>query len=283
MIFQPKAIFLDMDGTILNHHNRVTIKTKQVIDNLRTNGIPVFVATGRSYGEISELVPEGFTVDGIVSSNGMVVHVGGNLLVENTLPMDLVNHVIEMAREEKVYYELFPNQGPRISLQEDRHFIEAEISGSKPDSVGINEWSSRKEAIEDEIVWKDALDSDNFSKFYFFSRRKDNINAWKNKLDQLKKQIDFTTSISSEHNVELMVANVNKATGIQHMLDHYDINRQEILAIGDSNNDLPMFEHAGYSVAMKNAPDQIKEVVDEITEYTCDQDGVYHFLNERFL
>ena len=48
MAINPKAIFLDMDGTILNHFNEVSLDTKEVIDKLRNEGIYVFVATGRS-------------------------------------------------------------------------------------------------------------------------------------------------------------------------------------------------------------------------------------------
>jgi hydroxymethylpyrimidine pyrophosphatase-like HAD family hydrolase len=79
-----------------------------------------------------------------------------------------------------------------------------------------------------------------------------------------------------------MVANVNKATGIQQMLKHFDLSESETMAIGDSDNDLPMFRFVRYAVAMKNAPDYIKEIVDEITEFTCDEDGVYQYLKSKF-
>ena len=45
MEYTAKAIFLDMDGTILNHENRVSVRTKEVIDKLREKGILVFIAT----------------------------------------------------------------------------------------------------------------------------------------------------------------------------------------------------------------------------------------------
>ncbi|MRH44222.1 Cof-type HAD-IIB family hydrolase [Aquibacillus halophilus] len=271
-----------MDGTILNHYNQVTQNTKQVIDDLRDMGILVFIATGRSFGEIAPLVPAGFKVDGIISSNGMMAQIDDDILIKHTLPIDLVKMIIDKARENKVYYELFPIEGDRISLKEDKAILEAEILEPKPDSVGINEWLSRKEAIEKEIKWEDALEIDNFSKFYFFSRSKEHINEWKNELEQLKKEIDFTTSISSEHNVEVMVANVNKGTGIKRILEEFGISEEETLVIGDSNNDLPMFKIAGYSVAMQNASDQIKQAVDEVTEFSCDEDGVCRYLKNKF-
>ncbi len=278
MLTNPKAIFLDMDGTILNHYNKVSEYTKQVIDELRENGIYVFIATGRAADEINELVPEGFQVDGIISSNGMAGYVEGKAIFEHSLELDLVEKIIEKAREQKIYYELFPYGGDRIALEQDRHYMEAEIKDPQPEGVGLNEWLSRQEAIKEAINWKAQIEGNKFSKFYFFARTKEHINQWKDELENIKQDIDFTTSISSAHNVEVMVANVNKATGIKEMLQHFDLSGVETLAIGDSNNDLPMFQFADYAVAMKNASDQIKEVVDDVTEFTCDDDGVYHYL-----
>lgn len=278
MVTKPKAIFLDMDGTILNHNNKVSGLTKQIIDELRDNGLYVFIATGRAADEISDLVPDGFQVDGIISSNGMAGYVKDKAIFEHSLPLELVEKVIEKAREHKVYYELFPYGADRIALQQDRIFMEDEVKDPKPESVGLNEWLSRQEAIKEAIDWKSQIEGNKFSKFYFFARTKENINQWKDELEKIKQDIDFTTSISSAHNVEVMVANVNKATGIKEMLHYFDLSDVETLAVGDSNNDLPMFQFVDYAVAMKNASDQIKEIVDDVTEFTCDDDGVYHYL-----
>src|SRR5690606_5639553 len=155
-------------------------------------------------------------------------------------------------RENKVYYELFPYGTNRVTLKQDQEYVENEIRDPKPETVGINEWLSRKQAINDEIDWKEQVEGTEFSKFYFFARTKEHINHWKHELDVLKHEIPFSTSISSDHNVEVMVANVNKATGIQQMLNHFELSAEETLAIGDSDNDLPMLQFVNYSVAMKN-------------------------------
>lgn len=149
--------------------------------------------------------------------------------------------------------------------------------------MGINEWLSRKEAIKEKIMWVDQIVGNEFSKFYFFAKSKEQINRWKEELEKLKQEIDFTTSISSDHNVEVMVANVNKATGIQQVLKHFNLSEKEAMAIGDSDNDLPMLRLVQHSVAMKNAPDRIKEITDDVTEFTCDEDGVSYYLTSRFL
>ncbi|GHH99191.1 HAD family hydrolase [Neobacillus kokaensis] len=282
MKFQPKAIFLDMDGTILNHQNKVTLRTKEMIDELRERGFRIFIATGRAFEEIAELVPPGFQVDGVVASNGMVGYAGKDVVFKQTLPLNLVETIIEKARAQKVYYELFPYGAPRITLKQDQAYVEAEIRDPKPETVGINEWSSRKEAISERIEWKNHIEGTAFSKFYFFARTKEHINNWKKELEELQKEIDFTMSISSEHNAEVMVANVNKATGVQQMLKRFGLSEDETMAIGDSDNDLPMLKLVRYAVAMKNASDRVKEITDDVTEFTCDDDGVYYYLKEKF-
>ncbi|GAA5415964.1 5-amino-6-(5-phospho-D-ribitylamino)uracil phosphatase YwtE [Paraliobacillus ryukyuensis] len=279
----PKAIFLDMDGTILNHANQITIKTKEIIATIRNKGIPVFIATGRSSGEIFQLAPQGFEVDGIVSSNGMTTYFGEKKLEQHYLPKQLVELVIEKAQEKQVYYELFPTEGSRIALQQDYSILAAETEGPKPASVGINEWVERKEAMNGNIEWCEILPAQHYSKFYCFSKQTAHIDNWKETLDELKRSINFTTSASSAHNVEIMVANVNKATGIKAILNQLAIDPADILVMGDSYNDVPMFQLAGQTVAMKNADREIQDMTNEVTTYTCDEDGVYHYLNERFI
>ena len=282
MEMTTKAIFLDMDGTILNHQNEVSLHTKEIIDALRNDGYFVFIATGRAFDEIEPMVPPGFQVDGVVTSNGMAGYVDSEIVFKHTLPLDLVKTIIKKAREHKVYYELFPYGSPRVTLKQDQVYVEAEIRDPKPESVGMNEWISRKQAIKEEIAWKNHIEGNEFSKFYFFARTKERINSWKKELEQFKKEVDFTMSISSEHNVEVMVANVNKATGVQQMLKHFGLSVHETLAIGDSDNDLPMLKLVNYAVAMKNAPERIKEMANDVTDFTCDEDGVYYYLKSKF-
>lgn len=283
MVLKPKAVFLDMDGTILNHHNEVSIHTKEIIDDLRSEGIFVFIATGRSASELQEMLPEGFKVDGIITANGMAGYIGEEVVFEHSLPLELVETIIEKARKSKVYYELFPYGESRMVLQQDKEYVLDEIREPKPETVEINEWSSRQKAIKEEISWTEEITGTKFSKFYFFARTKEEINSWKMELEQLQKEIEFTMTPSSPHNAEVMVANVSKATGIKQMLERFDLVGCETLAIGDSDNDLKMFQFVSHAVAMKNAADHIKEVVDDITEFTCDEDGVYHYLKSNVL
>lgn len=283
MISNPKAVFLDMDGTILTHHNEVTNETKEIIDELRKTGMLVFIATGRSAAELAAMLPAGFAVDGIITANGMAGYIGEEVVFEHALSIDLVERIIEKARQRHMYYELFPHGNSRVVYQQDKAFIEAAVRDPKPESVQINEWISRQKAVKEEIKWVTEMPKSPFSKFYFFARTREEIEAWKTELLELQQQMEFSMTPSSPHNAEVMVAGVSKASGIEQMLERFDLIGCETLAIGDSDNDISMFKYVSHAVAMKNAAAHIQALVDEVTEFTCDENGVYHYLKTNVL
>ena len=90
---------------------------------------------------------------------------------------------------------------------------------------------------------------------------------------------DLSVMRSLPHLLEIIERTVSKATGIAVLLDHYGIDRSEALAFGDNYNDIEMLRYVGHSVAMGNAPDEIKDIADSVTEAN-DADGIYHFLKK---
>ncbi|WP_053217932.1 Cof-type HAD-IIB family hydrolase [Virgibacillus senegalensis] len=282
MAFQAKAVILDMDGTMLDHENRVSQTLTDIIKTIRQNGRKVFIATGRTIKEAKDATPHDLEVDGIVCANGMVVYMDGKQIVKHSLDSNLVTELVGQAQKEKIYYEVHPIEGSGAALIRDKAFFMEEIQDPKPESVKEDEWLSRKAAIAEDIEWTDNLPTEDAAKIYFFSKDKQRMTAWKQTLDQLKEKHDFSAFASSDHNVEVMQKNVSKATGIQYLLEHYALTNEDIMMIGDSENDLPLMEIAGYAVAMKNAADVVKQQVDEITAYSHKEDGLYHFLYEKF-
>ncbi|GEM01559.1 hypothetical protein SAMN05421839_1124 [Halolactibacillus halophilus] len=280
---QPQAIFLDMDGTLLREDNYVSEETMTTIHQVRDQGIPVFIATGRGQSEILTRTPEGFCVDGIISSNGMTGYLDEELLFQHTLDFSLVKEVIEAARELEIYYEVFPTTGEGVALIQDQATLEAEISGEKPADILGSEWNERVEAISGGITWVDEIKDVGYSKFYCFSKDQKKIAQWKSRLNEIHARYPFSTSSSTPANVEIMVTEKNKATGIQGILTRLNIDPANILVMGDSFNDVPMFEYAGYSVAMKNAPDQLKAMTDDVTRFTNDENGVSDYLKTHVL
>lgn len=277
-----KAIVLDLDGTVLNEANKVNETLKKYLIELRESGKLIFIATGRTLKEVRDVLPIDLEVDGLVTANGMAAFIGKKQIVEHALPPELVEELVAKAAAGEIYYEVHPNDGARMALLQDKDYMIKQIIEPKPETVEENEWLSRQDAMQGKIDWPKQLDVKSVAKIYFFSRDMKAIQEWKADLEELKKHIPFTKASSTHHNVEVTVENVSKATGIQMFLDQFQLSKENILAIGDGENDLPLFKLAGHSVAMKNATDFVKEQVDEVTKYPYTEDGLYRFLKETF-
>ena len=279
-----KAIFLDMDGTILHENNKASNYTKDVVDELREKGFKVFLATGRSYSEIHQLVPEGFKVDGIISSNGTTGEIEGQNLFKHSLSLEQVKKIVKLAQQQHIYYEVFPFGAQRIVLKEDYQWMRDMITGeTPPNNVSHSEWTSRLDAMKDKIDWRDELPDLDYSKIYLFNPNLDKITTFRDELIQNKVLLSISVSNSSRYNAETMAYNTDKGTGIKEMIEHFGIQQEETLVIGDSDNDRAMFDFGQYTVAMKNARQEIKDITDEVTEETNEEDGAAKYLKSRLL
>ncbi|MGG1486866.1 HAD family hydrolase [Peribacillus castrilensis] len=277
-----KAIVLDLDGTTLNERNTVNETLEQYIGELRESGKLIFIATGRTLEEVRDVLPAGMEADGMVTANGMSVFIGKEQIVEHALSTELVEELVAKAGEEEIFYEVHPNEGTRMALLKDKDYMVKQGLIPKPETVDENEWLSRQDAVEDKIRWSEQLDIKSVAKIYFFSNEMNTIRKWKAELGKIKQYNAFTTASSTHHNVEVTVEGITKATGVQLLLKHFQLAPENILAVGDGENDLPLFKLAGHCVAMKNATDLVKEQADEVTEYSYREDGLYRFLKAKF-
>lgn len=277
-----KAIALDMDGTMLNVNSQVEPKLVDLLMKLKQTGKKIFVATGRTFSEVQRVLPENLEVDGVVTANGAILYIGDRIISRRTLDPSVVRKVISQARQKRIYYETHTVQGVRFALAEDKERMVQEVFQDKPDTLFDNEWISRKAALKEKMSWLDRLIDEDIVKIYFFSMEPEKIRKWRSELDELKTTTAFTLLSSSRHNCEIMADQVSKANGLSLVLEEYQLGPKDLMAVGDSENDLSMFEFASHAVAMRNAADDIKSHADEVTKYPYDEDGLYHFLREKF-
>ena len=81
--------------------------------------------------------------------------------------------------------------------------------------------------------------------------------------------------------LEIMNKECNKGFGLERLIKELGVNREEVISIGDEQNDFEMIKFAGLGVAMGNASEKIKEIADYITK-TNEEDGVAHVI-EKFV
>ena len=82
--------------------------------------------------------------------------------------------------------------------------------------------------------------------------------------------------------LEIVNAQVNKGEALRFVAEHFGVKREEVMAIGDSNNDIAMVEYAGLGVAMGNASPRVKEAADVMTK-SNQEDGVAEAIKKYIL
>jgi Cof subfamily protein (haloacid dehalogenase superfamily) len=278
--FPYKTFVFDLDGTLLNGNNELTSALRDKLAQLKMQGYKLVIATGRTFGEVQELVKKG-EFHAYICSNAMTIHNEQFQRIKHlTLPEAVLEHLIQAAAEQQIYYELRQNVGP--GLVYDKHYPDMVnlLNGAQGNTVTNHEWHARKQIVQtlQSLQQKDLKKA---VKVYFFHPDAEKMLAWREELVQLIAESPISIESSSINSCEIVHEQASKGLGLQQLVALGFTKQEEILCFGDSFNDVSMFQYAAYSVAMKNANDALKQIADENTAYTNDENGVLHWLVEH--
>ena len=93
--------------------------------------------------------------------------------------------------------------------------------------------------------------------------------------------LDNLEITSSELNrIEFVNKGMTKVKAIELLLNKLDIDKENVVAIGDGDNDIDMIKYVGCGIAMLNSPEIVKENADIVTKHTNNEDGVYYVIKE---
>jgi Cof subfamily protein (haloacid dehalogenase superfamily) len=265
-----KAVFLDVDGTLVNDRGLVPDSAGRAVRKARANGHLMFLCTGRSLAELwPEIVDLGF--DGVVAAAGCYVETGGEVLVHHHFTDDDVRHVIDYFGPRGVEYFLESNDGlfgsPGL-----RPRLRQLIFGSVTDEDVLAELERGLGGFIESV----KVDGDPFATRINKVSFLDSDTT----LDEVRAEfsgrftvIPATVPMFGPNSGELSLQGVHKAGGIELLTEHLGIDRADTLALGDGFNDLEMLEHVAVGIAMGNAPRAVQEIADDVTG-TPDEDGV---------
>lgn len=282
-----KAIALDLDGTVLNNAGEFPDSLVKTLKAVHDKGIKIIIATGRSLQMIHKKVPHDVPVDGYVGASGMTVHHGDTLLARTAFTTEQVEFVLSKVRENEIYYEMTTGtHGGPYTFNTDRDYSVNDLTQTPDATVLEYENTGTASALNSTEQWidEDGIDRSDIIKFYFFSNNKEKLERWFTLLNK-----EFTTDAgyqiyrTSNHNSEIMVYGTDKGTGLLTLLEKMNISIDDVHAFGDSMNDIPMFKIAGKSTAMQNGNEEVKQIADDVTEFSCDEDGLEQYLRKNYL
>lgn len=258
---EVRLIITDLDGTLLTSEKTLSEYTFQTILAARRRGILFGIATGRSLEALSMLLPKWNLpdyVDVMLGSNGVeYLDRDGYVEKSNQLQGTYMLEIYDKARCFDVSCGVFDD--------ENREIVVDRVNASIIRIAASNQYTYREEHLEEWLPGKV------FKKFFLAGEK-----------ELMRQNKDYFMSLSTEHYkgvysggrmMEFMDANVSKSSGIKKICRHHGFTMEQVIALGDSDNDADMLQHAGIGVCMKNGNDGVKGRADYITKATNDEDG----------
>lgn len=265
MTQQIKMIGLDLDGTLLNSKKELGSYTKQILKQAIDKGIIVMVATGRPLTGVPRELLEFPGMRYVLTANGARVfdNEEQKTLFEHLLPKELAVRILRVFEKydtlREVYYD---GQGYADKERLDRigHFL--------LDPHMASYIATTRKPVAD--IWSIIRERDqSMDKVQaLFADLKERAQAW----EELEDIEDITVVGSLGTNIEVNVKGVNKGAGLLRLGQMLGIKPGEIMACGDSDNDIDMLKMAGLGVAMKNARSDVKAAANYVTG-TNDDEG----------
>ncbi|GAA0437605.1 Cof-type HAD-IIB family hydrolase [Virgibacillus sp. AGTR] len=279
-----KLIAIDLDGTLLNENNKISIKNLEAITSAQSKGIEVVIATGRAHFDVQTLFKDTGINTWIIGANGATIHSpDGKLYRSKAIQKQDAVNILNWLEKEDYYYEVFSNHAI-YTPQHGRELLAIEIDRMKSANPEINvdqlSDAANKQFSQTGFSfirsYRDFIGQDlDVYNVLAFSFNKEKLEKGRN---HFKNLANLSIVSSAEHNFELEHIDASKGNALSMLAEEFRIELSETAAIGDSFNDLSMLEIAGKSAAMGNAPQKIKNSCQVVTLPNT-EDGVAHFLH----
>lgn len=255
-----KLLALDLDGTLLTHDKRVSDENKAAIKQAQAAGVHVVITTGRPLKAIEHILTEldllVATEYSITFNGGLVQRNNGEILSKKAfsyddliavhevltqldLPMDVISdHVCYETNPKSLYQKLSPFLD----------FVEGPFEAIPHDAQTI--FNKAVSAIDPA----------------FLDQQIPKIPAALKEKYEIFKSRDLL--------LEIMPKGVVKSFGLAKLTEILGMTKENVMAMGDEENDIAMLEWAGFGVAMKNATPEVKAISDVVAPATNDEHGV---------
>lgn len=261
-----KLIALDLDGTTLNDGRRISSGNRQALEAAVDKGVNVVIATGRAFSALPEDVFKIRGIQYVLTSNGAVITDlrEQKVIYENCIAPEAVEKAVELLRQYDFMVEAFTEGGAYIDKSFYDRIKETRLSFRHVDYV----LTTRQPVagLYDFILEHKA--------------HIENINVnFEDQEDRAKMRIllgnleNTTLTTSFDHNLEIGGASTSKAGALKELERILNVKPSEMMAVGDSPNDIAMLKIVGMPVAVGNAKEEVKAVAKYVTA-SNHEDGV---------
>jgi Cof subfamily protein (haloacid dehalogenase superfamily) len=259
-----KMIVTDIDDTLLTGSHNISERTRQALLDAQNKGIYVVLASGRPVPAMTGFAQElGLDRYGsyLISYNGAVLYDcrERKIIFEQRLQNEILKKLYAISERENVYIHTYSDSAIITDDICEHTEFESTLTG-----MPIEKVDDFNASVEGDVIKAMLLDDPKRIREVH-----DSLTDW------ARDTISMT--ISKPFFLEFMHKDVDKGATLGRLAAKLGIARDEIVAFGDSNNDMTMLQFAGTGVAMGNAKDEVKQIADCIT--ACNNsDGIAEYL-----
>ena len=263
-----KAIFIDLDGTLLNDSKKISEENvKQLNRAYNEKGVISIVATGRQLGFVKKYYEDYNCSFGdiVIASNGAIIkNVKTNQYINKEIfDIKVVNNIIDIYKQEDLEYVLIYTESDAFILEKDQNIVK------KLTFKPMEEFFSKDYQEEATIIILGG-EIDNLQRAM---KKVEIIDTLEHTPLSKYIQILKDGTIIKRDYFDIILKGCHKQNAIMKVIEELGIKHDEIIVIGDGGNDIPMFDCAGLKVAMANADEILKQSANYITD-TNNNDGV---------
>lgn len=269
-----KLVAIDLDGTLLDSNKEISSRNKKVIAMAIKKGTRIVVCSGRVYTGARIYAKQLGTADPVIACNGAIIteSINGKVVFSENLDIEVSLKVNSVCQKHGIYYHVYAGETmltERLAFTSKRYF-ERNKDLPPEDRVDIQVIANMEEklkAIPGKVL-----------KFVVISDEPEQLKRVRLDMETIP-EIDVMSS--NFDNFEVMKKGVSKGAALERLSQMLDIPPEQMIAIGDNENDVSMFEYAGLSIAMENGEHCAKAAANYITASNI-QDGVAEAI-EKFI
>ncbi len=251
-----QALFLDIDGTILQPDDTMQDSTKEAVKQMKEQGLEVFLATGRPLHEIAD-IGEVLKIDSFIGYNGALAIYNGQDIVKSPMSPDLVDLYIKVAHEKGNELILYTSSHNLLSHPEN------EMTKLFCKKFHLR---SNRQYTEDQHA--------NILGITVINLKEADIPLYESFPDIHLSQVNIE---GFRHAYDVISDKVNKGMAIGEILNRLNIETKNAIAFGDGMNDKEMLSVVGVGFAMGNAHEKLFAYAKHRTTSVTDS-GIYNGL-----
>ena len=261
-----KLIAIDLDDTLLDSKLAVSPRACEAIRQAVARGVTVTIATGRMYCSALVYAKQLKLDVPLITYNGGLIKscLSGETLLHQPVERELALEVLAFCREHDLYIQTYMND--KLYVKElDEHAVYYErFSGAPANAIGDRLYAAEQPPTKMLAMStaEDIKEAYNIVKARFGNK--------------------LTVAISKPTFLEITHPLSNKGRALAFLADKLHIKQEEVMALGDSGNDLDMITYAGWGVAMGNASDAVKAAA-RLETLANDADGVAEAIEKYVL